>query len=161
MKKLGLYVERYAPFLIAAAITFALYKYRGALAESAQSEDITIPILYTSVFDWAAIQTGFLFGIFGYVGGKSDGFIAEVKNTESMGYFLGYMRTAIWLGFVLTFASIPMMVTQHDIGSGDSWRFFIFLSWVFLSVWAFFAFLRVAYIFGLLLRPSAAKRIPG
>lgn len=149
-KSISLYIEQYIPFIITAIISLNLYYYQNALLANLTSNDITTTILYSSVFNWSSIQTGFLFGIFGYIGGKSDGFIYEVKNTMTMRRFLDYMRTAIWLGYVVIFISIPMMVIQDDLISND-WKFFIFLGWAFLSLWSFFSFLRVAHIFGLLM----------
>ena len=154
MQKLGYYIERFGPIALSAVAAYLLYRYDDFLVASAREKSINFSGLYAAIFDWSAIQTGFLFGIFGFVAGKTTGFIAAVRNTPAMRLFIGYTRIAIFLGFVLTFYSIPMMVTSFDIGQGGKWFYFVFATWCVLAVWAFFAFLRVAYIFGLLLRPA-------
>lgn len=148
------YVERFGPLIFAFATAGIIYYFRIELAVLSQENYIDIKSIYSSIFGWSSIQTGFIFAIFGYIGGKSDGFLGEVKHTPAMRLFMGYMRTAILLGFILTFTSIPLMVVQFGIGDGNGWRAPLFAGWSALSVWAFFAFLRVAYIFGLLLRPG-------
>ena len=76
-----------------------------------------------------------------------------------MSLFIGYMKTAIALGFILTFASIPLVVMSFKMHS-SALNFAIFCGWCFFSIWGFFAFVRVAYLFGLLVRPKDKTRIP-
>ncbi len=147
------YVEKYGP-LAASVISVALLVYfRSDLNAAATSGTVDFGDLYSAVFDWSAIQTGFLFGIFGYVGGKTSGFIAELRDTREMAMFIGYTKAAMWLGFVITFCSIPLVVTGHKI-QGSTLAYTLFCGWCFFSVWGFFAFARVAYLFGLLIRPK-------
>ncbi|MFH2016573.1 MAG: hypothetical protein ABIK36_12250 [Pseudomonadota bacterium] len=155
------YIERAGPFVAASACCVVLYYYRDALHAASAAKDIDFTGLYSAVFDWSAIQTGFLFGIFGYVAGKTDGFIQRVKNTTAMRLFIGYTRIAIFLGFIVTFISIPLMVSGFSLAPEDKWRFPVFMGWTFMSVWAFFSFLRVAYVFGFLIRPSDQSRVVG
>jgi hypothetical protein len=161
MNILRYYIERFGPFASAAIVAALLIYYRRALVAMDAGNELDLSGLYAAVFDWSAIQTGFLFGVFGYVGGKSDGFIAEVKNTKAMKLFISYIRIAIILGFLLTLFCIPLMVGSFSIAEGTDWRYFTFVIWSLMSAWAFFAFLRVAYVFGILIRPDSVERIPG
>jgi len=161
MNALKYFIERFGPFTIAAITAFALVWFRMELTQFAANESLDLARLYAAVFDWASIQTGFLFGVFGYVGGKTDGFIAAVKNTDAMRVFTGYMRFAIVLGFALTLVSIPLMVVGFSIKEGTDLRYFTFVTWAFTATWAFFAFLRVAYVFGILIRPDIKERTVG
>lgn len=153
------FLERYGPVIGALVVAVSLVIFRSRLSDAAALQTIDFGNLYSAVFDWSAIQTGFLFGIFGYVGGKTTGFIHEIRNTREMVLFIRYMRTAIALGFVLTFASIPLVVMSFKMHT-STFGFAVFCAWCFLSVWGFFAFARVAYLFGLLIRPRDQVRLP-
>lgn len=154
-------LERHGPISAGLIVVVALIYFRGQVVSGVADGALDFAILYAAIFDWSAIQTGFLFGIFGYIQGKNRGFIAEIKNTPEMGAFSKYQKTAIYLGFMLTFLSIPLMVSAFNF-SGSGWiRFSIFCGWSFLATWAFFAFLRVAYIFGILVRVRDKKRVKG
>lgn len=161
MKVLGALTERFGPMLVAIACTAVLLWQRDAITRAYAEEQIDFAALYGAVLDWSAIQTGFLFGIFGFVAGKNDGFVAALRDTPEMSLFIGYMKWAIFFGFVLTVTSIPLIVFKFSIGNGEHWRYFAFLLWSMLAVWGFLAFARVAYVFGILVRTKDKLRIPG
>ncbi|WP_149738597.1 hypothetical protein [Rhizobium sp. RU20A] len=154
-------IEKFGPISLAALSCLLLYYFRSDLIQLSVSEDINVSNIYSSVFDWSSIQTGFLFAIFGFIAGKTDGFINRIKDTPEMKIFLKYTKHALLLGFAITFASIPMTVTSFDIAKGASWKFHFFAAWSFLSVWGFFSFLRVAYIFGAIIKVKDDKRVVG
>jgi hypothetical protein len=154
-------IERFSPIACGILTVILLYLFREKVVAEAISKEVDFGNLYSSVFDWSSIQTGFLFGIFGYIAGKSDGFIASIRNTEEMTEFLGYQKRAMLLGFLLTFASIPMMVTNLSFDSSSSLNYWLFTVWAALAVWAFLAFLRVAYIFGIVIKTRDQTRIAG
>lgn len=151
------HIEKHAPFFLAVVVAVLLIYKMEYVQQNSSYGTINFVNLYAAMFDWSAIQTGFLFAIFGYVAGKSDGFIEAVRHTTPMKAFLGYQRTAIALGFAITFISIPLMVISHKIHSSN-FSYYVFCGWAFISVWGFFAFMRVAYLFGLLVRPKEPKR---
>ncbi|MDM9629768.1 hypothetical protein QTL95_28190 [Rhizobium sp. S152] len=155
------FLERYGPFVAAALTAVAIYYFRDDLVDAAAHKRIDFSSLYSAVFNWSSIQTGFVFGIFGYVAGKSGGFIEAIRNTAEMSAFLVYTKRAIYLGFALTFFCIFLTVMSFNIGDGAAWKFYVFLLFSFVSVWGFLAFLRVAYIFGDILRVKDRTRIPG
>lgn len=153
-------LERRGPFVLAALVAGLLFYFRVPIIAREEAREIDFSNLYSAVFDWSAIQTGFLFGIFGYVSGKATGFIKSVEDTSEMGLFVRYQKTAMALGFIVTFCCIPLMVTGFEVSSGK-FSYYIFLTWAFVSVWAFFSFARVAYIFGILIRPKDQKKFLG
>lgn len=124
------------------------------------AEELSVDGLYTAVFDWSAIQTGFLFGIFGYVMGSDDGFLEKIKDTATLSRFVSYTKRATVIGFFLTFYSIPLIVLSPKIGAESEVVYYFVTAWFSLFVWAFLAFARVAYLFGILLRPRAKKEFP-
>jgi hypothetical protein len=155
------FLERFGPIAAAACMVVALYVFRDHLTTAAVSKGFDLSNIYSSVFDWSSIQTGFVFGIFGFVAGKSGGFIEAIRETREMALFLTYTKRAIYLGFSLTFSSIAMSITSFNIDPSTPWKFHVFAAWSFLSLWGFLAFLRVAYIFGDILRVRDRNRIPG
>ncbi|QKD02969.1 hypothetical protein EB235_16865 [Mesorhizobium loti R88b] len=126
--------------------------YRDEVVARQAAKTLDFAALYSAALNWSSIQTGFLFGIFGFVAGKNDGFIEAVKSTGEMRIFSRYMRLAMSLGFVVTIASIALMVINFAISDGSTVKYGIFCVWAFLTTWAFFSFARVAYVFGILVR---------
>lgn len=155
------FIEKFTPLILTCLVGVTLVYFRIDISMAVESQSIDFSVLYAAVFDWSAIQTGFLFGIFGFIAGKNDGFIAEIRSTPQMALFSRYQSTAIYLGFALTFSSIPMMVTGFKYGTNDIRGFAIFVGWSCLATWAFFAFLRVAYVFGILIRVKDQRRLKG
>ena len=153
--------ERFGPFALAAAMACALVYFSDAMQVMAAGKQIDVSSLYSAMFDWSSIQTGFLFGVFGFVSGKSTGFIAEVSETAAMRTFNKYTRTAILLGFLLTFVSIPLTVTSFDYSGKPTYYYYIFVAWAFLAIWSFFSFARVAYVFGVMLKVRDKERVVG
>lgn len=118
------------------------------IAAKFAKEDWNSDGLYEAIFGWSAIQTGFAFGVYGFVLGKGDGFIAALKQTAAMGRFIGYIKRANYSGFALTFVSIPLIVFDPAIESPYSIEYAVVAAWFSLFLWSFLAFLRLAYNFG-------------
>ena len=93
--------------------------------------------------------------------GTKDGFIGEVSTTVPFIRFLKYTRNATYIAFLLTFFSMPMMVISAEIHKSGQLMYSVVSLWFGLFVWAFLAFARVAYLFGLLLKPKSKPFIPG
>ncbi len=147
-KRLGLMVEGWGPIAIGALTFGALLYLREDVVSQFQSQGWKAEGLYGAVFNWAAIQTGFAFGVYGFVAGKTGGFIDAVQNTIAMGRFLRYVKAANVLGFVLTVASIPLLIANPDLKAPSDWVYGIVSAWFALFIWAFVTFLRIAYTFG-------------
>jgi hypothetical protein len=157
---IGGLVEQFGP-LAGAVVTFAtVFYFKDHILDLSKREFISITELYTAVFDWASIQSGFLFGIYGFIAGKNDGFIGEIRHTRSMQIYNKYLWRAIVVGFSLTASTIPLLVTQYEPKADSQVLFYIVVLWVSLFVWAFLAFARVAYIFGILVKTRGGTGIP-
>ena len=104
--------------------------------------------LFSAVFGWAAIQTGFAFGVYGFVAGKKEGFVGALRGTVAMTRFMSYIKRANIAGFMLTFASIPLIVLSPTVEAPFSTSFIVVSIWFSAFVWAFCSFLRLAYNFG-------------
>lgn len=148
-KGVGLAIERFGPIAISVAGIAAIYFFSSAI-----SAKFTVPggwqvsSLYGAIFNWSAIQTGFSFGVYGFVVGKNDGFIQEIRDMLAMRRFLGYVKRANIGGFGLTIVSLPLTIANPSISDPKSLLFYVVVAWFGLFVWTFLAFLRVAYGFG-------------
>lgn len=148
-KSLGLLIEQFAPLAISASCAVAIYILAPAIiAKFNLPEGWQVSSLYGAVFNWSAIQTGFSFGVYGFVVGKNDGFVQEIRDKLAMHRFLGYVRRANIGGFALTVASLPLAIVNPPIADPGSIIFLAILAWFWLFLWTFLAFLRVAYGFG-------------
>lgn len=154
-------LERFGPFSLAIVSVVTMYVFKADVMTMARAKDVDFSNLYSSIFDWSSIQTGFLFAIFGFVAGKTDGFISRIKNTPEMRLFLLYTKRALFLGFAITISSVPLTVTSFDVSAAGAWRYHVLCAWLFLSTWGFFSFLRVAYIFGDLLKVKDVEKFVG
>ncbi|WP_099556609.1 hypothetical protein [Hartmannibacter diazotrophicus] len=159
--KLTLKVEQYGPVFSGSATFIVLCVFKDATLSHFVEHDLSIEALYSAVFDWASIQTGFLFGIFGFIASKGDGFIGEIRNSMPMKHFIKYTKWAIYIGFILTITSMPLIVLDKKAADIDDTWFYIIALWFSMFVWAFLAFARTAYIFGVLVAVEDRHRIKG
>lgn len=148
-KKASLVIEQYAPIILTVVFALAIYLSAPAIiAKFEPTDGWQVSSLYGAVFNWSAIQTGFAFGVYGFVVGKNDGFVQEIRDKLAMRRFLSYVRRANVGGFVLTVTSLPLTIANPAISDRHSVLFFVLIAWFCLFLWTFMAFLRVAYGFG-------------
>lgn len=149
----------YAPIGTGALVFVLTLSFNEQLVALIQADEIQLTSIYSAIFDWAAIQTGFLFSVFGYIAGKSDGFLAAIRNTPGMKNLYGYIRRATIMGFTLTILSIPLVMLDAKPAGLDASYVFV-CAWFSLFFWAFLSFLRVAYIFGIIVKVPDRRDIP-
>lgn len=147
-RSFALLFEQYAPIGAAIATFGALIFFDDQVAAKFAAGDWMASDLYAAIFDWSAIQTGFAFGVYGFVAGRQDGFAGALQGTIAMGRFMSYIKRANIAGFVLTFFSIPLIVLSPNITVPMSFPFISIVIWFSLFVWAFCSFLRLAFNFG-------------
>jgi hypothetical protein len=150
--------EAFGPFVCGITTFVLLNLYQQKMLELIVNEVLSVENLYNAVFGWAAIQTGCLYAIYGFVAGRTDGFIGEIRFSRSMVRYNSYLKRATSIGFLLTFTSMPLIVWHHKVSTSDATWFWIVSLWFSLFVWAFVAFIRVAYIFGILVKVGEPKR---
>jgi hypothetical protein len=146
--KATLFLESWGPLLVGALSFAALLFWRAEVVSQFANRGWKAEGLYGAVFNWAAIQTGFAFGVYGFVAGKTGGFIDAVRGTVAMSRFHRYVKTANVLGFVLTVLSIPLLVINPDLKAPTTLIYAVAAAWFALFIWAFVTFLRIAYTFG-------------
>jgi hypothetical protein len=145
-------IELCGPAICGVVGLSALLYFKSDIMRMSATDKISVTNLYNAVFGWAAIQTGCLFAMYGFVAGKSDGFIGLVRHTRAMQTYVTYLRRATYIGFLLTLISIPLIVTNYKITLDSHLLFYIVAVWFSLFLWAFCSFGRVAYIFGILVK---------
>jgi hypothetical protein len=155
----GYLLERFGPFASVVAWLIAAYFFRSWFVENISAGKIILNGLFSAVFGWAAIQTGFLFSVFGFVATKNDGFIGEIRNSASMRRFRFYVIRAMNMGFILTIYSIPLMILSLDMSS--TFQYWVVATWFASFIWAFSSFLRVALNFGKMASVRDNNFIPG
>ncbi|WP_439372695.1 hypothetical protein [Bradyrhizobium sp. DASA03120] len=155
----GYVVERFGPLGCVLAWLIAAYFLRRWLVTNINSGEISLSGLFSAVFGWAAIQTGFIFSVFGFVTTKTGGFIEKFRGTNVMAQFQLYTERAMYMGFVLTVYCIPLMVLKIDVS--NNWVYWVVVAWFAAFIWAFTSFLRVALNFGRLAMIPDADYIPG
>jgi hypothetical protein len=154
-------MEMFGPALCSVLTFIVLSLCKNTILGLIVDDTISVDSLYNAVFGWAAIQTGCLYAIYGYIAGKTDGFIGEIRESRSMKTYKSYLQRATLIGFILTVTSMPLIVWHHKVTYADSLWFFTVSLWVSIFVWAFVSFVRVAYIFGILINVSEPTRIDG
>jgi hypothetical protein len=158
-RSFGWMIEAFAPVAVALLALAVLWFYRWSIIPLMAADKISVGNLFSAVFGWASIQTGCVFAIYGFVAGKNDGFIGEVRRTRSMKRFSVYIKRAITSGFLLTVTSMPLIVWKFTITPDDKYLFLLIITWFALFVWAFLSFARVAYIFGILMRIDDSEKV--
>ena len=134
---------------MAGAVSAALLcLFANEVVDRFNSGDWKASNLYVAIFDWAAIQTGFAFAVYGFITGRKDGFVGALQGTIAMTRFKTYIKRANWSGFLLTIASIPLIVVSPTIDTAYSWSFWLVTLWFSAFMWAFCSFLRLACNFG-------------
>lgn len=138
--------ERFAPAFLAVVTFLLVLLFQDFIVEKFKPGGWDSTNLYSAVFNWASIQSGFVFGIYGFIATKREGFAGVVAKAPSFDMFLRYARRAYLTGFALTFVSLPIMVADPTIAD----NLWIVAAWFSAFVWTFCAFLRVAFIFGII-----------
>lgn len=147
-KSISLHVEHFGPIACAALSVVVLWYFADSIALKFSSGDWKSTGLYSAIFGWSAIQTGFAFGVYGFVIGKGDGFIVALKDTIAMSRFMKYIKRANATGFLLTFTSIPLIIVEPKVDAPLSTSYLLVSAWFAIFVWSFLSFLRLAYNFG-------------
>ena len=145
----ALLLESWGPIFSVILVLLLLILFYSSVSERFGENKWQSDSLYSAIFDWSAIQTGFAFGVYGFVIGKTDGFVEKLRNTAAMNRFIVYIKRANLTGFLLTLASIPLIVVNPTV-SESFYSYLVVAIWFSVFVWSFMSFLRLAYNFGII-----------
>lgn len=157
-----MWFERFAPIGVALIVPALCYFFQDTISAQFLPNRWNRDNLYAAVFNWSSIQSGFVFAIYGFIVTKRDGFIGKIIAGGSYERFLVFTKRACFGGFALTIASLPLLVTSPKITFASPATYALVTAWFTLFVWAFSAFLRVAFSFGIIVAtPDMPERVPG
>ena len=134
----------YALALIAAVLYLAWAPAPEAMSTRLNADTREI---FSSTFDFATVLTGLLFAIFILALVPGGGFLAKIFSTETFRIFRRYVIEALILGSASTVLSWPLRaVRAYPEDASLEWTLIVAV-WLFVSLAAVLAFVRVAYIF--------------
>jgi hypothetical protein len=148
------------PLLVGAASATVCAKWGYLLADQSTYQSWHLDQVYTAVFGFLAVTTGFLATFYATLQSTTEGFVQRIRNTKghTLEKFLTLTKYTIVIGFVAAMASIPMIVvapmpsTDFDIATIMS------SLWLGLAIWAIASFIAIATSFFVLLETPAPPR---
>ena len=153
--------ERAYPCAIGAAIGLAWLAWGHYVVCAASANSWHLDQMYTAVFGFAAVTTGYLATFYGTIQSMSSGFVHRIRGTKVFVSFLGYTRSAIKIGFACAVLSAVMMVFTPLPTVRYSWSNVSSAVWIFVSVWTIISFYRVASLLFFLFETDLPREKPG
>lgn len=157
----GLSLEKRFPLALASVSLLLCVLFGNSLAGWVASGTIVMDGLYGALFDWSAIQTAFAFGVFAFIMGHSGDFIMRLRATKAFKVFANYVFSAMASGFVLSVASLPLLVTQPKDIEAFSAIFYLISIWFSLFMYCIASFYRVGRIMWIIVRTQDNREHPG
>jgi hypothetical protein len=117
--------------------------------------------IYTAMFGFLAITTGFLATFYGTLQSVSSGFLDKMRGTRTLGSFMSYTRGAIVLGLITSLLSVIMMVAAPLPLQNFTLASFFMSLWMGLIICALCSFYRSARWFFFLLETRIPPNYPG
>jgi hypothetical protein len=110
--------------------------------------------MYSSVFGWSTVQSGFLFASYGFFASASSKFFDYLKRTDFILRLLDNVRSGTASTFILAFCSIPLMVLEPDWSSSSPLLLLLIGIWLGIVSWATAEFLRILFVFWRITAPK-------
>lgn len=108
-----------------------------------------VGVLFSSVFDLAAVATAFSFTFYAFIVTADGGFIGRMKRSIYYKALLRFTIVATILGGILVIASIPLMIVKPIPASSWSISCFAVAVWFGLVAATSAAFFRAARLFAI------------
>lgn len=148
--------ERSYPLLFGAATVPLTYWKMAAAFDAMTKAGWKTENIYSSAFNIATVATPFLFTFYTIFVTTESGFIGRMKRTNAYRMTVRYTLRAIWLGALLSVASLPLILASPaPTTRDDPWIWFIAI-WSGLLVSTLAAFVRAARQFGVFIGVHAA-----
>lgn len=139
--------EQVYPFVFGLLAAVAWIIFGSKVVVYAQQHNWHLDQLYTAVFAFLAITTGFLATFYCTIQCMSEGFIQRIRNTRTLSGFLVFTKHAIIIGFIVSLISVPMMVVTPLPATSFSFGAIVVALWLGVAVYAVASFYRVASLF--------------
>ncbi|GEO99991.1 hypothetical protein [Methylobacterium haplocladii] len=154
------YFESWSPFVLAATAFCTLIFFRVEITQDFVTYKLSLPQLYTAIFGWASVMTGFQFGVYSLIFSKTDGFISRISSTKALEKFMSYTKRAVTLGFALTIFGIPLLIINADMDGLSVIMYCIGTLYVSLFIYSFAATVRVAKLFAIMAKIKTKISLP-
>ena len=148
------------PAAAAAVVFFFLVLCQKPLDAALESNPNAWGNLFGAVFDWSAIQTGFMFGVYGFLIGAPNGFMKAIETTSAFQLFRAGVLTSLFAGFVLTIVSLPLLVLSPEPRELHFMIRLLVYFWLSLFVFALLSFFKTAFVFAKMTSQSGSGKIP-
>lgn len=108
-----LFHQHSALLSLTGSVAFVLFP--SQVSNLAVTEKWDQSILYGSLFNWASIQTAFLFGIYTFIMGRPEVFVKRFKTTKLYRRSMLYLRATVFISLLLSAICVPLMLASPDI----------------------------------------------
>ncbi|MEA1833998.1 hypothetical protein U8607_18070 [Methylobacterium durans] len=152
--------EAWSPLFIALSAFFAFIFFKSSIVILFINNELSLPQLYTAIFGWSSVMTGFQFGVYSLIFSKNDGFIAKILPTVAMRRFMTYTKRAVILGFILTIFGMPFLVSNSEMKNINNLMYWTGSAYVSLFVYSFAATARVAALFAAMAKVRSRTSLP-
>jgi hypothetical protein len=148
------------PLLVGAVSGLVCAKWGHVLAGISVHHNWHLDQVYTAVFGFLAVTTGFLATFYATLQSTTDGFVQRIRNTKgrTLSKFLILTKYAIVVGFVAAIISIPMIVIAPLPSPYLNMATLMSSLWVGLAIWAISSFVAIASAFFMLLETPVPPR---
>ena len=153
--------ERAYPCVIGAAAGAAWLMWGHDVVCVSNANGWHLDQMYTAVFGFTAVTTGYLATFYGTIQSMSSGFVHRIRGTRVLALFLKFIKAAIKIGFVCAVLSAVMMILVPLPADRYSWPNLSSAVWIFISVWAIVSFYRVASLLFFLFETEIPRERPG
>ena len=149
--------ERLYPLLLGVATVPLAYWKMAVAFEAMVKAGWKTENIYSPAFNMATVATPFLFTFYTIFVTTESGFIGRMRRTNAHRMTVHYTLRAIWLGALLSVASLPLIIASPaPVAPDDPWIWFIAL-WSGLLVATLAAFVRAARQFGVFITVHAKQ----
>ena len=153
-------IETWSPLGLAVITLGILLVLQNPIVDLFTRNDLSLPQLYTAIFGWASVMTGFQFGVYGLIFSKNDGFISQILTTKAMDIFMSYTAKAVKLGFLLTILGVPFLISNTEMKNINNIMYWLGAAYFSLFIYSFAATVRVARLFASMSRIKTRKSLP-
>lgn len=149
------FCRRHLPTIAATSVAVLYLAFQEMIVLKIACEEVSLSGLYRAIFGWAAIQTGFLFGIYTYISGKSGGFVGAVSRTATFQEFKSYILTTLRMALVVSLVSVPFIVLIPEPAKPWDFSSIVLCAWLCFCIFAFCCFCKVLRVFTSIDRANA------
>jgi hypothetical protein len=148
------FVRRNLERIATSATLLLIVWQRAAITANFAGGDWSLSNFYSAVFNWSAIQVGFLFGAYAFFLSRSEPFIQAVAASDHFTQLRIYVKRTMYLTMALAALTAALLVDTPAMVAGRfSLGFGVFAVVSCVLIYTLFCMLKVIRVFGKLERP--------